>query len=53
MTRTEYIRLSHRRTNRKIRERLQEMQARLNTRNRLLGGAGQAAAWVRMGWSAS
>lgn len=46
MTRIEYIRLSHRRTNRKIRERLQAVRTRLDTKNRWLGGAWQAVAWV-------
>ena len=49
MTRTEYIRLSHRRTNRKIRERLQAIRTRLNAKSRWLGGAWQAVAWVLYG----
>ena len=46
MTRVEYIRLSHRRTNRKIRERLQAVRTRLDTKSRWLGWAWQAVAWV-------
>ncbi len=46
MTRIEYIRLSHRRTNRKIRERLQAVRSRLDAKSRWLGGAWQAVAWV-------
>ena len=49
MTRIEYIRLSHRRTNRKIRERLQAVRTRLNAKSRWLGGAWQAVAWVLYG----
>ncbi len=49
MTRIEYIRLSHRRTNRKIRERLQAIRTRLNAKSRWLGGAWQAVAWVLYG----
>lgn len=39
MTRIEYIRLSHRRTNRKIRERLLAVRTRLDAKSRWLGGA--------------
>ena len=46
MTRIEYIRLSHRHTNRKIRERLQAVRTRLDAKSRWLGGAWQAVAWV-------
>lgn len=46
MTRIEYIRLSHRRTNRKIRERLQAVRTQLDAKSRWLGGAWQAVAWV-------
>ena len=49
MTRIEYIRLSHRRTNRKIRERLQSVRTRLGAKSRWLGGAWQAVAWVLYG----
>ena len=49
MTRIEYIRLSHRRTNRKIRERLQAVRSRLDAKSRWLGGAWQAVAWVLYG----
>ncbi len=49
MTRVEYIRLSHRRTNRKIRERLQAVRTRLDAKSRWLGGAWQAIAWVLYG----
>lgn len=46
MTRIEYIRLSHRHTNRKIRERLQAVRTRLDAKSRWLGGAWQVVAWV-------
>jgi len=46
MTCTEYIRLSHRRTNRKIRERLQTVRTQLGAKNRWLGCVWQAVAWV-------
>ncbi|MDE7006219.1 MAG: hypothetical protein K2O82_06870, partial [Alistipes sp.] len=49
MTRIEYIRLSHRRTNRKIRERFQAVHTRLDAKSRWLGGAWQAIAWVLYG----
>ena len=49
MTRIEYIRLSHRRTNRKIRERLQAVRTRLDAKSRWLGGTWQAVAWVLYG----
>ena len=49
MTRIEYIRMSHRRTNRKIRERLQAVRTRLDAKSRWLGGAWQAVAWVLYG----
>ncbi len=49
MTRVEYIRLSHRRTNRKIRERLQAVRTRLDAKSRWLGGAWQAVAYVLYG----
>lgn len=49
MTRIEYIRMSHRRTNRKIRERLQAVRIRLDAKSRWLGGAWQAVAWVLYG----
>lgn len=49
MTRIEYIRLSHRRTNRKIRERLQAVRSRLDAKSRWLGSAWQAVAWVLYG----
>ncbi len=49
MTRVEYIRLSHRRTNRKIRERLQTVRTRLDAKSRWLGGAWQAVAYVLYG----
>lgn len=49
MTRIEYIRLSHRRTNRKIRERLQAVRTRLDAKSRWLGGVWQAVAWVLYG----
>ena len=37
MTRVEYIRLSHRRTNRKIREQLQAVRTRLDAKSRWFG----------------
>lgn len=49
MTRIEYIRLSHRHTNRKIRERLQAIRERLDAKNRWLGRTWQAIAWVLYG----
>lgn len=49
MTRIEYIRLSHRRTNRKIRERLQAVRTRLDAKSRWFGCAWQAVAWVLYG----
>lgn len=49
MTRTEYIRLSHRRTNHKIRERLQTVRTRLDAKSRWLGCVWQAVAWVLYG----
>ena len=49
MTRVEYIRLSHRRTNRKIREQLQAVRTRLDAKSRWLGCAWQAVAWVLYG----
>lgn len=49
MTRVEYIRLSHRRTNRKIRERLQAIRTRLDAKSQWLGWAWQAVAWMLYG----
>ncbi len=49
MTRIEYIRLSHRRTNRKIRERLLAVRTRLDAKSRWLGCTWQAVAWVLYG----
>ena len=49
MTRIEYIRMSHRRTNRKIRERLKAIRTRLNAKSRWLGDVWQAVAWVLYG----
>lgn len=49
MTRVEYIRLSHRRTNRKIREQLQAVRTRLDAKSRWLGCAWQAVVWVLYG----
>lgn len=46
MTRIEYIRLSHWRTNRKICKRLQAIRTRLDAKSRWLGGAWQTVAWV-------
>lgn len=49
MTRIEYIRLSHRRTNCKIHERLQAVRVRLNGKSRWLGCVWQAAALALYG----